>query len=114
MPHLKAGRLRGLAVTSAQPSVLLPDLPTVASTVPGFETVALYGLSAPIGTGPAIVARLNRDSNASLASPGMRQRFLDSGLEPMPNSSDQFAHMIEADVGTMRKIVSDLGLAAKR
>jgi len=113
MPHVKSGRLRALAVTSAQPSDLMPGIPTVASTVPGFETVALYGVFAPAGTPSEIIVKLNRDASASILDGRLKERFLDSGLEPVKNSPEQFSEMINADIVTMRKVVAETGIAGR-
>src|SRR5262249_52440491 len=81
-PHLKSGRLRALAVTSARPSPLAPGLPTVASAgLPGYESISIYGVFAPAGTPPAIVKRLNREIVRVLARPDVREKFLASGVE---------------------------------
>jgi tripartite-type tricarboxylate transporter receptor subunit TctC len=111
MPHLSAGRLRALGVTSANPSALLPGIPTVASTVPGFETVALYGVFAPAGTPTEIIERLNRETMREIAASPVRERFVASGLEPVENTPQQFAAMVGADASAMKKAIGDLGLA---
>jgi tripartite-type tricarboxylate transporter receptor subunit TctC len=111
MPHLAAGRLRALGVTSAAPSALLPGVPTVAGTVPGFETVALYGVFAPARTPAEIVERINRDVVIETSRSPLRERFIASGLEPVENTHQQFAAMVSADAAAMRKVVSDLGIA---
>ena len=111
MPHLAAGRLRALGVTSAGPSALLPGVPTVASTVPGFETVALYGVFAPAGTPAEIVERLNREAVREISGSLLRERFVASGLEPVENTHRQFAAMVSADEAAMKKVISDIGLA---
>jgi len=108
MPHLKSGRLRALAVTSAQPTELLPGVPTVSSSIPGFETVALYGVFAPAATPPDIVAKLNREADATLHAGTMKQMLLESGLEPVRNSPEQFAAMIKADTLEMQKVVAEI------
>ena len=111
MPHLTAGRLRALGVTSAIPSALLPGVPTVASTVPGFETVALYGVFAPAGTPAEIVERLNREAVREISGSSLRERFIASGLEPVENTQAQFAAMVSADAAAMKKVIADIGIA---
>lgn len=113
MPHLKSGRLRALGVTSAQPSELLPNVPTVSSTVPGFETVALYGVFAPTGTPAEIVAKLNRETDLALNAGPMKQLLLDSGLEPVHNTPEQFAAMVKADTIEMQKVVTQIALPTR-
>jgi tripartite-type tricarboxylate transporter receptor subunit TctC len=92
--HVKAGKLRALAVTSATRSALLPDLPTVADFVPGYEATAWFGLGAPTGTHAEIIERLNREVAAGLADPGIRQKLADLGGTPMPMSSAEFGKLI--------------------
>ena len=113
MPHVRSGRLRALAVTSAQPSDLVPGIPTVASTVPGFETVALYGMFAPAGTPSEIIVKLNREAGVAIMDGRLKERFLDSGLEPVRNSPEQFAEMIGADIVSMKKVVAETGIGGR-
>jgi len=113
MPHVKSKRLRALAVTSARPSELLPGVPTISSTVPGFETVALYGVFAPAGTPSDIIARLNRDAEATLNAGTIKQMLLESGLEPVRNSPEQFAAMIKTDTLDMQKVVAEIAPPAR-
>jgi len=114
LPHVQSGRLRALAVTSAQPSDLMPGIPTVASTIPGFETVALYGLWAPAGTPSEIVSKLNHDAMSSILSAALKEKFLQSGLEPVRNTSEQFSAMINADLLAMKKVIAEIGIAGQQ
>ena len=112
-PHIMAGRVRGLAVTSAQRSALFPDLPTVAATgLPGYEATSLQGIFAPAATPAALVARLNRDLVKVLGRPEVRDRFLKSGSEVVANSPGDFAAAIKADMITMGKIIKQAGIRA--
>src|SRR6185295_16211615 len=77
--HVRAGKLRGLAVTGAARSPALPDLPTVGDFVPGYEASAFFGLSAPKGTPAEIVGRLNREISAAIADPRMIAKFTELG-----------------------------------
>jgi tripartite-type tricarboxylate transporter receptor subunit TctC len=105
--HVRAGKLRALAVTSATRSALLPDLPTVAEFVPGYETTAWYGLAAPKDTPGDIVATLNRELNAGLADPGIRQKLAELGGTPMSMTSAEFGKLIADEAerwgGVIRK-----------
>ena len=92
--HIKAGKLRALAVTSAERSALLPDLPTVAEFVPGYEATAWFGLGAPKGTPGEIVEQLNREVTAGLADPAIRQKLANLGGTPMPMSTAEFGRLI--------------------
>jgi tripartite-type tricarboxylate transporter receptor subunit TctC len=92
--HIKAGKLRALAVTSATRSALLPELPTVAEFVPGYEATAWFGLGAPRNTPGEIVDRLDREVRAGLADPGITQKLVNLGGTPMPMSSAEFGRLM--------------------
>lgn len=110
LPHAKAGRIRALAVTTSTRYAGLPEVPTVAeSGLPGYETVAWFGLFAPAGTPREVVVRLNREVNAILAEPDVRERLLAIGLEPKPGSPDDFASRQTADIAKWKKVVADSG-----
>lgn len=96
--HIKAGRLRALAVSSAQRSKLMPEMPTVAeSGVPGFEGSTWYGVVVPARTPAAIVTQLNRDFVATLNEPDLRDRMSNQGIELVASSPDEFARFIQAE-----------------
>ena len=113
VPHLKAGRLRALAVTSAHPSALLPGLPSVAKTVPGYETVAMYGVFAPAGTLSAIIGRLNQAIARFLSTPEAKERFLSSGAEAVGDSASDFAAAIRSDLSKMTRIIKQAHIRAE-
>ena len=109
--HIKAGRLRALAVTSTQPSPLLPGLPTVAqSGLPGYESVSIFGMFAPAGTPPAIVARMNREVARALAQADVKERILGSGVEPAPSTPEGFGTMIRTEMTRLGKLIKDAGI----
>jgi len=97
--HIRGGSVRALAVTSAQRSPALPDVPTVAETVPGYEASAWFGAAAPKGTPAAAIERLNREINAALADPGMRAKLADLGGVPIGGTPEQFwaIHRMETE-----------------
>lgn len=107
--HIRSGSLRALAVTSAQRSPALPDVPTVAETVPGYEASAWFGMAAPKGTPPAVIARLNREINAALADPGMRAKLADLGGVPIAGTPEQFWALHKAETEKWAKIVQFSG-----
>jgi tripartite-type tricarboxylate transporter receptor subunit TctC len=107
--HIRAGSLRALAVTSAQRSPALPDVPTVAETVPGYEASAWFGAAAPKGTPPAVIARLNREFNAALADPAMKARFADLGGVPIGGTPEQFWAIHKMETEKWAKIVQFSG-----
>ena len=91
-PHVKSGRLRALAVTSAKPSALTPGLPTVAeSGVPGYESVAIFGIFAPAQTPVDVVNRVQREVARAVANPEVRKRFLEAGVEPVGSTPEEYA-----------------------
>src|SRR3989440_2148546 len=94
MEFVRSGQLRGLAVTGAARSETLPDLPTVAEFVPGYEATSWYGLGAPKGTPMEIIERLNREVNASLADPKAKARFAELGAILLPGSAAGFGKLV--------------------
>ena len=114
IPHVKAGKLRALAVSSARRVPLLPDVPTIAeAALPGFETGTWYGIVAPAGTPQPVVARLNRELNRILALPDVREKLLAQGLEPAGNTPAEFAAMIRSEIAKYAKIVKSAGIKAE-
>ena len=110
LQHVKAGKLRALAVTTARRYPGLPEVPTVAeSGLGGFETVAWFGLFAPAGTPKDIVARLNREVNAIITQPDIRERLLAIGMEPLPGSPEDFAARQASDIAKWKKVVAESG-----
>jgi tripartite-type tricarboxylate transporter receptor subunit TctC len=111
--HIRAGTVRALAVTSAQRSPALPDVPTVADTVPGYEASAWFGAAAPKGTPPAVIARLNREINAALADPGMRAKLADLGGVPIAGTPEEFWALHRMETEKWAKVVQSSGAKAE-
>jgi tripartite-type tricarboxylate transporter receptor subunit TctC len=108
---VKSGRLRALAVTSAQPSALAPGLPTIAASgVPGYEAVTMYGLYVPAKTPAAIVALLNRDAARFLQTPDIRDKLFGAGVETVGSSQKEFTAEIRADIARLSKVIKDAGI----
>jgi tripartite-type tricarboxylate transporter receptor subunit TctC len=103
--HIRGGALRALAVTTAVRSPQLPDVPTVAETIPGYEASALFGMGAPIKTPPQIIEKLNREINAVLAEPDVKARLTELGGEPLVGSPQVFGAMIAAETEKWAKVV---------
>src|SRR4051812_32514525 len=103
--HVRAGSLRALGVTTATRSELLPDVPTVADAVPGYEASALFGMGAPKKTPPEIVAKLNSEINAVLAEPGIKAKLIDLGGEPLIGTPEAFGAMIVAETEKWKKVI---------
>jgi len=107
--HIKSGKLRALAVTSAQREPSMPDLPTVAETVPGYEATAWFGIGMPKGTPREIIDKVNAEVNRALADPKMRERLAELGGRPIPGSPDDFGKVIAAETEKWAKVVKASG-----
>jgi tripartite-type tricarboxylate transporter receptor subunit TctC len=107
--HVKSGKLRGLAVTSTTRSDVLPDLPTVADFLPGYEASAWYGISVPKNTPADIVDRLNKETNAVLADPTAKKRFTELGALLLPGSAADFGKLLADETDKWGKVVRFAG-----
>jgi tripartite-type tricarboxylate transporter receptor subunit TctC len=113
-PHIGSNRLRGLAVTSAEPSALAPGLPTVAASgLPGYELVSPDGIFAPANTRAAIIERLNQEIVRSLNRSDVKEKFFNAGAETVGNSPKEFAAFIKSDMATLGKVIKDAGIKAE-
>jgi len=107
--HIKAGKLRGLAVTSTARSEVLPDLPTVADFLPGYEASAWYGLGVPKNTPGEVIDKINKATNAILADPKSQARFAELGASLLPGSSADFGKLIAEETEKWGKVVEFSG-----
>jgi tripartite-type tricarboxylate transporter receptor subunit TctC len=113
-PHVKSGRLRAVAVCSAEPSPFAPGVPTVAASgLPGFESMSPQGIFAPAGTPPALVNRLNQEIARTLNSEDVKQKMFTAGSQVVANSPDVFAAVMRRDVERITKLVKTAGLTAE-
>jgi tripartite-type tricarboxylate transporter receptor subunit TctC len=103
--HIKSGALRALAVTTTEKSSQLPDTPTVAETVPGYEASALFGMGAPKNTPKEIIAKLNAEINAILAEPDMKKRLIELGGDPLIQTPEKFGADIAAETEKWKKVI---------
>lgn len=111
MQHVKAGRLRALAVTTAQPSALVPGLPTVAeSGLPGYESVSPFGVFAPAKTPAAIIALLNRDIVRGLNDADIKSRFSNAGVETVGSTPAELAAMLKSEMAKWGKLIRDANI----
>jgi tripartite-type tricarboxylate transporter receptor subunit TctC len=108
--HIRAGRLRALAVTTAAPAEALPGVPTVASFIPGFEASIWFGIGAPVNTPTDIVGRLNAEINAGLANPQVRARVTDLGATVLAKSPADFGRLIIDETEKWGKVVKFAGM----
>jgi tripartite-type tricarboxylate transporter receptor subunit TctC len=109
--HVKSGRLKALAVTTAEPSTLVPGLPTVAASgLPGYEMVGMTSIFAPAKTPVAIIKRLNQEIVRVLNLPSVRERFFNSGVEVVGSSPEQLAATVDSEIAKDGKIIRDAGI----
>ena len=106
--HIKSGKIRALAVTSAEREPSL-DVPTVAETVPGYEATAWFGIGMPKGTPKEIVEKINAEVNRALADPKMRERLAELGGKPIAGTPEDFAKVIAAETAKWEKVVISSG-----
>jgi tripartite-type tricarboxylate transporter receptor subunit TctC len=109
IPHVRAGRVLGLAVTTAMRSPAAPELPAVAESLPGFDVSSWAGLVAPTGTPRGIVARLQKETTSVINGPELRKQLASEGAEPVGNTPEQFAAFIKVELDKWAKAVKQAG-----
>jgi tripartite-type tricarboxylate transporter receptor subunit TctC len=105
IPHIRAGKVRALAVTTKARSELLPDLPTIGDFVPGYESSGLFGFGAPRNTPAEIVEKLNREINAVLADPKAKARIVELGGEPLAGPPAEFGRLLADEAEKWGKVI---------
>jgi tripartite-type tricarboxylate transporter receptor subunit TctC len=114
LPYVRSGRIKALAITSAQRTPLMPDVPTIAeSGLPGFEVAAWFGLYAPAATPTDIVGKLNAEVNRVLQLPEVREKFAALGADSAPMTTDQFALHLRTEIAKFAKAIKDSGAKAE-
>ena len=111
--HIQAGRLRALAVTTTTRSPALPNVPTVAETVPGYEASAWFGMGVPKGTPRDIIDKLNRTVNEALADPAMQAKLAELGGALIPGTPEDFGKIIADETEKWSKVVKATGASAE-
>ena len=111
--HIRAGKVRALAVTTAARSEVLPDLPTVGEFVPGYEASSWSGIGAPRNTPTEIVDKLNREINAALADPELKARLADLGGTPFPGTPAEFGKLLAGETEKWAKAIKFAGIKAQ-
>jgi tripartite-type tricarboxylate transporter receptor subunit TctC len=111
LEQVRAGRLRALGVTARERWPAVPDIPAISETVPGFESVSFYGVAAPKGTPPDIVAALNKAFDTALADPKLLARLAEVGGLPMPMTPDEFHKLVADETEKWRKVVEFAGVS---
>jgi tripartite-type tricarboxylate transporter receptor subunit TctC len=113
-PHIKSGRMKALGVTSAKPSSLIPDLPTVAATgLPGYEAASIYGMVTTARTPTSVIQRLNREVVKVLHKPDIKEKFLASGVEAVGSPPEELGAVIKSETARMGKVIKDAGIRAE-
>jgi len=111
LPHVKAGKLRALAVTTKARLDVLPDVPPVGDFLPGYEAVAWVGFGVPKNTPPAVIATLSREFNAAIADPTIKQRLAELGAVAMPaNTPAEFGKYVADDADKWGKLIRESGI----
>jgi tripartite-type tricarboxylate transporter receptor subunit TctC len=110
--YIRAGKLRALAVTTAQKCDALPELPTIAESVPGYESSTWNGVVAPKGTPPDVIEKLNGAINAALADPTIKARLADLGATTLPGSSADFGKFLASEVAKWAEVIKHAGIKA--
>jgi tripartite-type tricarboxylate transporter receptor subunit TctC len=114
IPHIKAGRLRAIGATTAQPSAALPEVPPVAQTgLPGYEVSGWYGILTPVGTPKKVIGKLNQAVRAALKQPGLKRQLLARGVETVDRTPEQFGQVLRAEFEKWGKVVKALNIAVE-
>ena len=111
-PHIKAGKLRALAVTSLKPTPLAPGLPTLAETLPGYESVSLNGMFAPARTPATIVHLVNQEVGRILTRADARDRLANAGMDAVVNTPEAFAAVIKSEMAKWGKVIREARISA--
>ena len=112
MPHIKAGKLKVIAVTDSKRAAALPEVPTIGEALPGYEFNNWYGVMAPAGTARPIVDKLNAETARILALPDVREKFTSLGADPTPSTPDKFGSVLKSDADKWGKIIKLTGARA--
>ena len=112
LPHIKAGKLRALAVSGDKRSPVLPDVPAIAESVPGYNGTLWIGLFAPAGVPQDVLAKLQNATQKAMAAPDLREKLDQQGVEiAAPTSPEQFAKLLQDDIAKWARIVKASGAA---
>ena len=110
-PHIRTGRVRVLAVTSAEPTALAPGVPTVAAAgLPGYESISIYGIFAPAGTPRVLIDKLNREIVRLLNRADIKEKFFNAGMETMGGSPEQLAVIVKSEIARMGRVIKQAGI----
>ncbi len=110
LPHVKAGKMRALAVTGARPSAMFPGFPTVAAMLPGYESETIFAVFAPAATPAAVINQLQQEISRALNKPEVKERCFAAGNEVVAGTPQQLAAVMKADIARMGKVIKDAGI----
>lgn len=110
MPHVKSGKVRGLAITSLKRAPALPEIPTIAESYPGFESSSWFGLLVPAKTPQPVMDRLLKETRAALKSPDVNQALVSQGAEPGGSSPTEFGAYFQTEIGKWAKVIKSAGI----
>ena len=110
MPHVKSGKVRGLAITSLKRASALPEMPTIAESFPGFESSSWFGLLVPAKTPQRVMDRLLKETRAALKSPDVNQALVSQGAEPGGSSPTEFGAYFQTEIGKWAKVIKSAGI----
>ena len=108
--HVKAGRLRAIALMGDKPSDTMPDLPPVGATVPGFDTLPWAGMFVPAGTPKHVIGKLNTEIVKAIERPAIKQRLIDTGLQPAPSTPAELDQFVKQQLVAWGKKIKDAGI----
>lgn len=111
LPHIRSGRIKAIGVTSAKRSAVAPEIPTIAETgLPGFDAIGWFGVVAPGGTPPALIARLNAEVVEAMKAPEIRERLMAGGAEPQTSTPEEFAAFIQSEIPKWARVIRSAGV----
>ncbi|MBR1121625.1 tripartite tricarboxylate transporter substrate binding protein [Bradyrhizobium lablabi] len=105
--HVRANHLRGLAVSTTERVAIVPDMPTIAETVPGFDVFSWFGFFVPVKTPPEVIAKLNADTNAALVFPAVKSRFEELGAVPKGSTPAELAAFLQSEIAKWGPVISE-------
>ena len=107
---VQSGRLRAIAVTSAKRGSMVPDLPTIAETLPGYDLSSWNGMLVPAGTPPAVVTRIHSTIVEALRTPAVREALVKASVEPLGNNPQEFSKALQSEIAKWQKVIRDAGI----
>ena len=114
LPNIKAGKLRALGITTANPSGITPGLPTIASQgLPGYDAATWQGMFAPARTPPAVISRINQEMVRMLTQPDVKERLFNAGSEVVASSPEELAAKLKSELAKWGKLIKDVGIRAE-